>query len=210
MIVFPGVISQTKESFVSRLEEIQNIGDGVHVDFADGLYVPNTLLALSEIGKLPKDRFFEAHLMVNNPSSYFELCKQVGFKRVLVHFDSLVLDTYAEVLLVQDIVHKLGMEFCLVFTQQDPVELHEDLCKFDQVMIMPIIPGFSGQKFIPEQVEEVKKVRTFCPDLPIEIDGHVDETTIASLRAAGATQVVSTSYLSGSDLSIRYKKLKGE
>ncbi|MDQ3099695.1 MAG: hypothetical protein M3Q44_08175 [bacterium] len=210
MVVYPGVTVHTKEEFIDRLEEIKQIGaDGVHVDIMDGVYVPNSLLPVAEMGLLPVDTLFEAHLMVHNPHAYFEVCRNAGFKRIIVHMDGLALESYSQALLVQDKVHALGMQFYLAFTQKSPPNLHEDLCKFDGVLILTIVPGFSGQPFIPEQVEEIHKVRLFCPDITIEVDGHVDSDTIEQIRNAGATSVVSTSYLSGDEINIRYKKLKG-
>ncbi len=210
MIVYPGVLVHSKEEFSARLEEIKGISDdGIHIDIADGHYVHTTLLPVEEMGILPENCFFEAHLMVNNPVGYFEKCKQAGFNRVLVHFDSLGLETYAQALLVQQQAHKLGLEFGLVFTHDNPVELHADLCNFDQILVMTIIPGGSGLPFIPEQVEEVRKIRAYCPDISIKVDGHVNDETITVLKAAGATEVVGTSYLSGKDIIAHYQRLKG-
>lgn len=209
MIVFPGVLVQTYSEFESRLSELDGIGDGVHVDVMDGVYVPNVSISVEEIGKLPQEIYFEAHLMVNDPENYFVMCSKAGFKRVLVHRDSLALDTYAEMLLIQDRAHDLGMEFYLAFTQSDPVNLHEDLSKFDGLLIMTVVPGFAGQPFINEQLDELKKVRQFVRNIPTEVDGHIDGDTINLVQEAGATSVVSTSYLKGHGRFSNYKVLKG-
>jgi ribulose-phosphate 3-epimerase len=209
MIVYPGVTVHTKEEFFKRLDEIKNVGDGVHIDIMDGLYVPNTLVSLADMGTLPANKTYEAHLMVNNPTSYFEPCRDIGFKRIIVHMDGLALETYSQALLIQEQVHSLDMECYLAFTQKFPVDLHEDLCKFDGILVMTIVPGFSGQPYIPEQLEEIRKVRNYCAELPIEVDGHVDGDTISQIREAGATSVVSTSYLRGEEITNRYIQLKG-
>ncbi len=208
MTVFPGVNVHTKEEFEARLDEIKNVGDGIHVDVMDGVYVPNTTVPVSLIGKLPGDRFCEAHLMVNSPVKYFEPCRKAGFKRVLVPFDALALDSYSQALAVQDQVHSLGMEFGLVFDHNTPIELQDDLCKFDKILVTTVVAGFSKQPFLPSQLEEIKKLNMFCRDMDIEADGHIDDTTVELVKEAGAKIVVSTSYLSGSEILSHYKKLK--
>lgn len=207
MEVFAGILVHTKEDLESRIREIDSIPDGIHIDVADNEYVPNKLLDLSEIDLLPS-LFCEAHLMVLNPQDYFDDCKRLGFKRLIVHFDAMAEKSYDEALLMQDQIHKLGMEFCLGFRDTDIIELNEELRKLDSILVMTIEIGFSGQPFEESQLEKIRRVREYDPRLIIAVDGHVDDTTVNKLRQAGVNRIVSTTYLSGSNIKSKFTTLK--
>ncbi len=60
---------------------------------------------------------------------------------------------------------------------------------------MTVEPGFSGQSFMPNQMEKVKRLRKDFPDLDIEVDGGVNDITIDMAAEAGANWIVSGSYI---------------
>lgn len=73
----------------------------------------------------------------------------------------------------------------------------------DQVLIMTVNPGFGGQAFIPECLDKVQKVVEMRQraglDFDIEVDGGVDDKTIAACAKAGANVFVAGSYLFKAD-----------
>jgi ribulose-phosphate 3-epimerase len=74
----------------------------------------------------------------------------------------------------------------------------EDL---DQVLIMTVYAGFGGQKFIPAMLDKIKAVRQEAlrrkPQLDIQVDGGIDNTTAGPCAAAGANMFVAGSYIFG-------------
>jgi len=64
---------------------------------------------------------------------------------------------------------------------------------------------------LPETVEKVKTLRDLYPDMPIEVDGGINDQTAKIVADAGATRVVSTSYVMNDPRSIRshVKRLAG-
>jgi ribulose-phosphate 3-epimerase len=65
---------------------------------------------------------------------------------------------------------------------------------------MSIHPGYSGQQFMPEAVDRIARLRAALPaHIPIQVDGGIDEDTIAGARNAGATLLVAGSAIYGSD-----------
>ena len=57
----------------------------------------------------------------------------------------------------------------------------------DVVLIMSVVPGFSGQKFMPEVLPKVSAVKKrLRPDQRVEIDGGINAETIKSAADAGA------------------------
>lgn len=208
MIVYPGINTSDMSEFQSRMALFNGHVDGIHIDVADGEFVKNKNVSLEDIGRLPHG-FFEAHLMVEHPQSYVDICAELGFSRVLVAFDAWnesQLDLACE---LQKWVHELGMEFGLYFKRGVQIPQDDRMNQFDHAMVMTIDLGPNGNPFSPEQLEVVRNLRQQCPLLPIAVDGHVDTITAPEIIKAGATHLVSTSYLTGEDALQRYSLLKG-
>ena len=74
---------------------------------------------------------------------------------------------------------------------------------------MSIHPGYSGQKFMPDAVDRIARLRAALPaSVPIQVDGGIDEETIAGAHEAGATLFVAGSAIFGSDdLADAYHRL---
>ena len=72
----------------------------------------------------------------------------------------------------------------------------------DYVLIMSVNPGFGGQVFIPNSVEKIKALRSIIENqglsTRIEIDGGVNEETIAQISQVGADVFVAGSAIFGS------------
>jgi ribulose-phosphate 3-epimerase len=207
MIVYPGITEKSLKNVLARVALYRSSVDGFHFDFADGIFVPNVLLSIDDLGDLP-NYFFEAHLMVEKPEEYFERCMARGFKRVIVHTEALKEQSDEYILKTQEQVNAMGMEFGLSFKKGSNIP-YDILCKLNYVLVMTIVPGFSGQPFLSEQVDMVKDIRAKCENLVIGVDGHVDMETAPILRDAGVNALISTSFLSGDDLTDKYLKLKG-
>ena len=72
----------------------------------------------------------------------------------------------------------------------------------DYVLIMGVNPGFGGQVFIPNSIEKIKVLRKQIQDrglaVLIEVDGGVNENTIAEISSAGVDIFVAGSAIFGS------------
>ena len=69
------------------------------------------------------------------------------------------------------------------------------------VLIMTVNPGFGGQKFIPEGLEKIKKLRKMIEDrglnTDIQVDGGINEETVSQAVEAGANILVAGSAIFG-------------
>lgn len=65
------------------------------------------------------------------------------------------------------------------------------------VLIMTVHPGFGGQKFMASELPKVRAVRERYPDMNIEVDGGVSESTIDQAAEAGANVIVAGSAVFG-------------
>lgn len=65
------------------------------------------------------------------------------------------------------------------------------------VLIMTVHPGFGGQKFMASELPKVQAVRKRYPDMNIEVDGGLSESTIDQAAEAGANVIVAGSAVFG-------------
>jgi ribulose-phosphate 3-epimerase len=195
MQVFGGILVAGHDEFQIALERLQGKVDGIHVDLADKRYVDNLTLPLKEM-YLPQDVYCELHMMVREPENYFEEVAKCGFRRVIVHLDSLKYRQKEYVWKIVAQIHNLGMEVLLSFkVGEDIVDDAHVLDVVDGVQVMAVELGFSGGSFVASQVEVMRRFRSQYSDKYLEVDGGINENSIKNLEGVGVDAVVSTSYL---------------
>ena len=62
---------------------------------------------------------------------------------------------------------------------------------------MTVHPGFGGQKFMASELPKVKAVRERYPEMNIEVDGGINESTVDQAAEAGANVIVAGSAVFG-------------
>ncbi len=182
MLIAPSVLAA---DFSKLNEEMQRIStaDFVHLDVMDGDFVPNISFGFPVIKGIRKatDVPFDVHLMISHPLKYIENCKQSGADVVSFHIECLD-DTEA----VIDKIIELGMKPALaVKPGTDISAVYPFADKLYMVLVMTVEPGFGGQKFMPEQMEKVKTLKEKYPNLLVECDGGINESTIDVCKASG-------------------------
>jgi len=200
----------------SRLgEEIAAVERGgatiLHVDVMDGHFVPNITIglpvvkSLAAITQLPLD----AHLMISEPGRYAAQFVDAGAKMVSVHVEA---DAHLHRTLMS--IKSAGAQAGVVLNPATPVVAVEEALQFaDYVLVMSVNPGFGGQKFIPQAIDKVRRLRQTINEkrlnVRIEIDGGIDKSNIETVVGAGAEILVAGSAIFGSsDAEKAVKELK--
>jgi ribulose-phosphate 3-epimerase len=100
-------------------------------------------------------------------------------------------------------IRDLGKKAGVVLDPASPIELIDyvlHLC--DIVLVMTVNPGFSGQKFLPEMLPKIRRLREICDarglDRFIEVDGGENRETAGQAIEAGANAIVAGSAVFGS------------
>ena len=97
-----------------------------------------------------------------------------------------------------DLIKKEGKKVGVSLKPKSKIELIEKyIDRVDLILIMSVEPGFGGQKFMPEVLEKVKKVKELIIEknlkTEIEIDGGINFENCRSAKEAGANILVSGS-----------------
>lgn len=192
--VIPAIIEKDWSEIEKKVTLAAHWVNAIQVDFADNTIVPNTTyLDIPSFGSLIKANpavAFEAHLMVANPHKLVRPIADSGFKRIIAHVESQDPRLFLDEARYESVEVGMAIDGPTEIEQIEPF-----LEEVDFVLVMTIEAGFGGQPFLPETVEKIKAIHNQYPDLPIEVDGGITDLTAKLVKDAGATRLVSGSFL---------------
>ena len=174
--------------------------DLIHVDVMDGHFVPNITIgppvvrSLKRIARVPLD----VHLMITDPDRYIDAFANAGAAMISVHVEVL-----PHLHRTVHAIKALGVKAGVVLNPSTPViALEQIAADVDFVLVMSVNPGFGGQSFIPRSELKVREVRALLDRAgntaaPIEIDGGIDQKTVARVVSAGAQILVAGNAIFG-------------
>ena len=188
--VIPGILEKTFEEIEEKLGIIKPFSRTVHIDILDGRFSPETNFREPEAFKKYKNDFFmEVHLMVDDPTIYVKKFAAAGFNRFLGQIE--MMRDMDEFIAEGQIFGEVGLAIDST-TQFE--SLHLPFENIDSILLMGVKAGKSGQTFLPGTLEKIKKIRGLT-NLPLEIDGGINDETIVKASQAGANRFVATSYI---------------
>ncbi len=163
--------------------------DAFHLDVMDGHFVPNLsfgpamVAAVRARTRLPLD----VHLMIDDPLRYAEAFRKAGGDTLVFHVES-----GSDPRAVVRRVHDLGAQVGAAIRPDTPFAEVEPLVPdLDQVLVMSVHPGFSGQKFLADVLPKVRAARDRVDALgtgaDVSIDGGITTETAPAAAEAGAS-----------------------
>ena len=187
------------QDIVKKLDNTK--ADFIHVDIMDGKFVENKTWTISEVkkivsySKLPLD----VHLMVENPSKYIEDYALLNTSYITFHYEA-VKDIDKMINEIKNYGLKVGIA---INPETDEKVLYPYLSKIDQVLVMSVHPGKSGQSFIentPNKIENLKQeIINQNAKTIISVDGGINDTIAELCKASGVDILVIGSALTNSD-----------
>ena len=202
MIVSPSLLSCDFANIQRDVEMLNNShADWLHIDVMDGVFVPNISFGLPVVEAMKRHakKPLDVHLMIVNPDQYISDFKKVGADYLTVHYEAC---THLHRTI--QLIHQHDMKAGVALNPHTTIEVLSDIIfDLDLVLLMSVNPGFGGQKFIPQAVEKVKKLKNLIQQSGskalIEIDGGVNLETGKLLADAGADALVAGSFVFGSE-----------
>ncbi len=183
---------------VRRIEE--SGADFLHLDIMDGHFVPNISFGPDLIAALrPRTSLiFDVHLMISDPAKYLDRFISAGADIITFHREA-VADAAPLIARIKD----AGVRASMAISPATPAdEVLPFLSMLDMVLVMTVVPGFGGQKLMPETLEKVRFLRRRADELgldtDIEVDGGISADNTALVTVAGANVIVAGSAIFGS------------
>ena len=198
--IAPSILAANFSCLGDEIQAAERGGAAIlHVDVMDGHFVPNITVglpvvkSLAQFTKLPID----AHLMISEPGTYATQFVEAGARMVSVH-----VETDPNLHRTLTAIRDAGARPGVVLNPATPLSAIEEALQFvDYVLVMSVNPGFGGQKFIPQTLDKVKRLRRLIDErqlnVRIEIDGGVDRNNIETVVEAGAEIIVAGSAVFG-------------
>jgi len=192
--IYPG-ITTTPEEFEQMLKKLQPTGETLQVDIADGVFVPSILGGIEGVANHP-EVIFQVHLMVEKPENYLgRLINLPNVESIIFHIES-----SSQPMGIIDTIHQGGKKVGVALNPETGIEAVEPLVgHVDFVQFMTVHPGGYGAAFQLAVLDKVENFHTLHPEMPIEVDGGMNQSTIPLAVKAGATMIESGSYVANSE-----------
>jgi ribulose-phosphate 3-epimerase len=176
-------------NFAKLADEIADVDRGgadfLHLDVMDGHFVPNISFGPVFVAATRRvtRAFLDVHLMITDPEKYAPEFVKGGADAITFHVE--VTPDPAQ---TAKRLREMGCKH--VGITLNPATAIEKVFPaievVDHVLIMSVVPGFGGQKFMPEMLSKVQTIKKrLTPSQRVEIDGGIHDETIRQARDAG-------------------------
>ncbi|MFV0362786.1 MAG: ribulose-phosphate 3-epimerase [Suipraeoptans sp.] len=195
-ILAPSILAADFNKLGEEMKETQSGGAKyLHFDVMDGKFVPSISFGMPVLASIRNTtkQIKDVHLMIEEPIRYVEEFANSGADIITVHLEACS-DIKATIKKIRDVGSKVG----ITIKPKTPAEDVEELLDIvDMVLVMSVEPGFGGQKFIPESLDKIKKIREMSNnknlDMDIQVDGGIYLSNVKDVLEAGANIIVAGS-----------------
>ncbi len=188
------------QDIVDYASQMQGNADFLHCDVMDGVFVKRKTINSQLISNINSNSLImlDVHLMCDEPLKDIKEYARAGANIITVHYEAFKDKSKLQKCIEE--IHEQGCLAGLAFNPQTPInEIKIYLYNLDLVLVMGVVAGESGQKFMPEVLEKIKeldKIRLSNNfSYKIEVDGGINQETAEKVVKCGADILVSGSYV---------------
>ncbi|NRB21566.1 ribulose-phosphate 3-epimerase [Candidatus Dependentiae bacterium] len=188
--IYPSLIASNLLNIKKTITLFDPHCSGYHLDIMDDHFVPNLTwgpMFINAIAKATTKKLW-VHLMVENPSSFLDRLSLPPGSIFTFHIES----KGDHEKLIDAIKEKKWKPSIAINPKTNPKNIFNLLDKIDQVLVMSVEPGFSGQSFLPDSLKKIEKLADHRKknnlSFSIAIDGGIHNNNIVELKKVGADE----------------------
>jgi len=169
----------------------------IHIDIMDGHYVPNITFGPNIIQSLRPvtKKVLDVHLMISPVEKYINNFIQAGADIISFHPEADE-NPLQIIKIIKENNCKAGIAIHPNIRVSDIIQYLELI---DLVVVMTVVPGFGGQKFMDSEVMKILELKKIKDQkklkFEIEIDGGINNETSKICKDSGADVLVAGSYI---------------
>ena len=195
-MISPSIIAGDMTHLENEVKRcVDGRADYIHLDVMDGQFVPNTTFDNEKIKELRPLTVipFDTHLMINEPVRYVKDYIDAGSDIITVHTEVCDESSFGE---IHDLLKssQVGIGLAINPDTELPTWSEKFIPSLDQLIVMSVIPGKSGQTFIESSHEKIRKLTQTLKDKKfegyIEADGGVTLDNVGACFTDGARAFV--------------------
>ncbi len=194
--IAPSILSADMDRLQEEIDEIEEYSDLLQVDVMDNKFVPNITPQSELLKKFNTKVPLDIHLMVLEPSedyikSFIDANPNLKINNITVHQEAC-----SNLEKTLEFIKKNNIKAAVAINPKTSLDkIKNVLDKVEMVLIMTVVPGFSGQKFMESVLPKISQLRSMKPELDIEVDGGVNDKTAGLAVKAGANVLVVSSFI---------------
>ena len=192
--ISPSILSADFSKLGSEIQDLEKAGaDLIHIDVMDGHFVPNITIGPEIIKRLRKYTSlpFDVHLMISPVHDFIKNFADAGADIITIHPEATT-DLINSIKKIKSYNKKVGISLNPETSVDKVLSI---LNIIDLVLVMSVNPGFGGQKFIANTLDNVKLLRKEIHEkklkVQIEIDGGINFESSKMAKKAGVDILVS-------------------
>src|SRR3989344_9395136 len=189
--IVPAILTSDPDEFNEMLRSAEAHFSSVHLDIADGVFVPNTTISgIEELERIHTPLAIIVHLMVANPENILEQWLKTRVEVFIFHIEST-----AQMDELISRTQAAGKKAGVALNQSTPIQAVVPFVdKADFIQFMTVDPGFHGSEFREEVLDKIRRFREKHNKIEIRVDGGIDPDTARRVAETGADVLVVGSY----------------
>ena len=134
---------------------------------------------------------FDVHLMISPVHKYIKNFADAGSDIITIHPEATE-NLIESIQLIKQLKKKVGVS---LNPNTGINVIEKNLADIDLILVMSVYPGFGGQKFIPDVLDKIKRLKSIKEEnnfnFDIEVDGGINFENSKEVIKAGANILVS-------------------
>jgi len=208
-MIAPSIIAGDMTHLENEIKRcVTGRADYIHLDVMDGKFVSNKTFDHNKIKELRSLTIlpFDSHLMIDEPVKHVREYVEAGSDIITVHAEVCDESSFGE---IHDLLkhNQVGVGLAINPDTELPAWSYKFLPTLDQLIVMSVVPGKSGQKYIEETHEKIKRLNVILNEH--QFSGYIEADGGVTLENAGSCFIDGARCFVGGSAIIGQKDIRG-